>query len=189
MGANFIPHLILPPPAAWFDVDAAPVGVAGGQRCVHVNIGELRLGARVDQLQALLGSCVGIAMLWKKRGRCGLAHCLLPETTLPHTELTARYVSQAVPSLLRLMGACVADYPDIEVVVAGGGCMLDACSERFQIGQQNIAAAKKHLALYGLHVQFMDVGGKGGRTLTIDCATQHVRVSAIEKRARAVHHA
>lgn len=189
MGTNFLPHLVLPPPAAWFDVDAAPAGVAGGQRTLHVNIGELRVGARVDQLQALLGSCVGIAMLWKKRGRCGLAHCLLPETTLPHTELSARYVSQAVPSLLRLMGACVADYPDIEVVVAGGGNMLDACSARFQIGQQNINAAKKHLDLFGLHVQFMDVGGKCGRTLTIDCATQQVHVTEIQKTARRVLHA
>lgn len=189
MGANLLPHLVMPSPAAWFDVDAPPVGVAGGQRCLHVNIGELRVGARTDQLQALLGSCVGIAMLWKKRGRCGLAHCLLPETTLPHTELSARYVSQAVPSLLRLMGACVTDYPEIEVVVAGGGNMLDACSARFQIGQQNIAAAHKHLQQYGLHVQFTDVGGKCGRTLTIDCATQQVHVSAIAQRSRVVQHA
>jgi len=175
--------------APWFDADAAPIAAAGSQRCFHVNIGELRVGARTDQLQALLGSCVGIALLWKKRGRCGLAHCLLPESPLPPTELGARYVSQAVPSLLRLMGACVADYADIEVVVAGGGNMLEACSARFQIGQQNIDAAQKHLRLHGLHVRFAEVGGKCGRTLTVDCATQEVRVSAIQKPARVVHHA
>lgn len=175
--------------APWFDADAAPIAAVGGQRCFHVNIGELRVGARTDQLQALLGSCVGIALLWKKRGRCGLAHCLLPESPLPPTELGARYVSQAVPSLLRLMGACVADYADIEVVVAGGGNMLEACSARFQIGQQNIDAAQKHLRLHGLHVRFAEVGGKCGRTLTVDCATQEVRVSAIQKPARVVHHA
>ena len=131
--------------APWFDADAAPIAAAGGQRCFHVNIGELRVGAR--------------------------------------------YVSQAVPSLLRLMGACVADYADIEVVVAGGGNMLEACSARFQIGQQNIDAAQKHLRLHGLHVRFAEVGGKCGRTLTVDCATQEVRVSAIQKPARVVHHA
>ena len=155
----------------------------------QVGMGQLSVGAHDDQLQALLGSCIGIGFLWKKGGRCGLAHCLLPEAPRLDGSLGARYVNQAVPSLLRLMGVRLADYPDIEVVVAGGGCMLDACSERFQIGQQNIAAAKKHLALHGLHVQFMDVGGKGGRTLTIDCATQHVHVSAIEKRSRVVQHA
>ncbi|MET0320750.1 MAG: chemotaxis protein CheD [Duganella sp.] len=180
------------PTAAWFDADAAPVAVPGGLRCTHVNIGELRVGARTDQLQALLGSCVGIAFLWKKRGRCALAHCLLPESPLPQNELGARYVSQAVPSLLRLIGACEADYADIEVVVAGGGNMLDACSARFQIGQQNIDAAEKYLRHYGLRVSRMDVGGKTGRTLTVDCATQQVRVTALEKpqqRQRVVHHA
>ena len=173
----------------WFDADATPIAATGKQRCYHVNIGELRVGARTDQLQALLGSCVGIALLWKKRGRCGLAHCLLPESPLPPTELGARYVSQAVPSLLRLMGACVADYADIDVVVAGGGNMLSACSARFQVGQQNIDAAQKHLRLHGLNVRFAEVGGKCGRTLTVDCATQEVRVSAIAQSAQAVHHA
>ena len=67
--------------------------------------------------------------------------------------------------------------------------MLEACSARFQIGQQNIDAAQKHLRLHGLHVRFAEVGGKCGRTLTVDCATQEVRVSAIQKPARVVHHA
>ena len=69
-------------------------------------------------------------------------------------------------------------------------CIRDrACSARFQIGQQNIDAAQKHLRLHGLHVRFAEVGGKCGRTLTVDCATQEVRVSAIQKPARVVHHA
>ena len=149
----------------------------------HVGIGELKIGGRTEHLKALLGSCVGIAFLWKKRGRCGLAHCLLPETDVQQWEPSARYVSQAVPSLLRLMGASAADYADIEVVVAGGGMMLDGCSSRFQIGQQNAEAARKHLGLYGLNVRDCRVGGKSGRTLTIDCATGEYRIEDI-----AVHH-
>ena len=158
-------------------------------RCLQVQIGKLEVGGRSDQLHALLGSCVGIAFLWKKRGRCGLAHCLLPESPLPPTELGARYVSQAVPSLLRLMGACVADYADIEVVVAGGGNMLEACSARFQIGQQNIDAAQKHLRLHGLHVRFAEVGGKCGRTMSIDCATGTFSVQEIVTTCAGTAHA
>ena len=157
------------PALPWDTPDDPAARLAGPFQ--HVGIGELKIGGRAEQLKALLGSCVGIAFLWKKRGRCGLAHCLLPETAEQQWEPGARYVSQAVPSLLRLMGATAADYADIEVVVAGGGMMLDACSSRFQIGQQNADAARKYLDLYGLNVLECRVGGKTGRTLTVDCAT------------------
>ena len=152
----------------------------------HVGIGELKIGCRTGQLKALLGSCVGIAFLWKKRGRCGLAHCLLPETAVQPWESNARYVSQAVPSLLRLMGATAADYADIVVVVAGGGMMLEACSSRFQIGQQNADAARKHLRLYGLKVLDCRVGGRTGRTLTVDCATCGYQIEEIAAHSREI---
>ena len=147
--------------------------------CVQVGIGQLKIGARTDQLQALLGSCVGIAFIWKKRGRCGLAHCLLPDAPQAQDALSARYVSQAVPALLTLLGASEADYPDIQVVLAGGATMLNARSSRLQIGQQNIDAARRHLRKCGLNVQYCRIGGKCGRTLTVDCATSSFIVNEI----------
>jgi chemotaxis protein CheD len=148
-------------------------------RSVQVGIGQLKIGNRTDQLQALLGSCVGIAFIWKKRGRCGLAHCLLPEAPDAQGEISARYVSQAVPALLLLIGATEADYPDIQVVLAGGATMLNARSSRLQIGQQNADAAKRHLRKSGLNVQYCRIGGKCGRTLTVDCATSSFIVNEI----------
>jgi chemotaxis protein CheD len=153
----------------WDDLDDTQA--LDARRPQQVTMGQLKVSARDGHLQALLGSCVGIAFLWKKQGRCGLAHCLLPECEAANGELGARYVSQAVPSLLRLMGACAADYPEIEVVVAGGATMLNGCSSRLQIGQQNADAARRYLRQFGLNVSYCRVGGKCGRTLTIDCAT------------------
>jgi chemotaxis protein CheD len=156
---------------------------------LQVAMGQLKAGARTDQLQALLGSCVGIGLIWKKRGRCALAHCLLPECAQIGDEFGARYVNQAVPSLLRLIGATEADCGDIEVVVAGGATMLNSCSSRLQIGQQNADAARKHLRKFGLNVTYCRVGGKCGRTMTIDCATGTYAVQEIvaTASARAVH--
>ena len=178
---------VVPPAWAWDAADDATARLAGPFQ--HVGIGELKVGGRAEQLKALLGSCVGIAFLWKKRGRCGLAHCLLPEAAAPQSEAGARYVSQAVPSLLRLMGATFADYADIVVVVAGGGMMLDACSSRFQIGQQNADAARKYLNLYGLNVLDCRVGGKTGRTLAVDCATCSYQIEDIAVLPRGRRHA
>ncbi|MYM93469.1 chemotaxis protein CheD [Duganella vulcania] len=148
-------------------------------RCLQVQIGKLEVGERSDQLHALLGSCVGIAFLWKKRGCCGLAHCLLPEAPAREPAFGARYVSQAVPSLLRLMGAAEADYPDIEVVVAGGAHMFQHQTPRLQVGQKNAAAAHKYLRQWGLNVSYCRLGGHHGRTLTVDCTTQSFAVTDI----------
>nr|WP_315393361.1 chemotaxis protein CheD [uncultured Duganella sp.] len=172
--------------ALQWDATPSSAQLAGPFR--HVGIGELRVGGRTEQLKALLGSCVGIAFLWKKRRRCALAHCLLAEAATPQGEPGARYVSHAVPSLLRLMGATTADYADIVVVVAGGGMMLDACSSRFQVGRQNADAAIRHLRLYGLNVIDCRVGGNRGRTLTVDCATCGYQIDELAPHSREMRH-
>jgi chemotaxis protein CheD len=179
-----LPGVILP----W--ADAEPAARGDSLRApLQVAMGQLKAGGRTDQLQALLGSCVGIGLIWKKRGRCALAHCLLPECPEAADEFGARYVNQAVPSLLRLLGVGEADYADIEVVLAGGATMLNSCSSRLQIGQQNADAARKHLRKRGLNVSYCRIGGKCGRTLTIDCATGAYTVQEIVTSTRGAAHA
>lgn len=138
-----------------------------------VGMGQLSVGTQDEQLQALLGSCIGIGFIWKKGHCCGLAHCLLPEAPGAGSSPGApgaRYVSQAVPSLLRLMGVRQADYADIEVVLAGGASMFGPRNGRLQVGRQNVEAAQKYLDRCGLHVSFCALGGRHGRQLLIDCA-------------------
>ena len=145
----------------------------------HVGMGQLSVGTQGEQLQALLGSCIGIGFIWKNGPCCGLAHCLLPEAPGTDNALGARYVSQAVPSLLRLMGVRRADYPDIEVVLAGGASMFGPRNGRLQIGRQNAEAAQKYLNQCGLHVSFCALGGRHGRQLLIDCASRSYAVTDV----------
>jgi chemotaxis protein CheD len=168
---------------------AGAAQVPAPMRSVQVGIGELKIGGRSDRLQALLGSCVGIAFIWEKRNRCGLAHCLLPEAPGQQAGMSARYVSQAVPALLRLIGACEADYADICVVVAGGANMLNACSSRFQIGRQNADAAEKYLRQRGLDIQYCHVGGQCGRTIVVDGGNHSYMVNDIVQTTRNTAHA
>ena len=145
----------------------------------EVPMGQLKIGGPDEQLHAILGSCVGIGFIWKRGGRCGLAHCLLPEapaapagTPGALAALGARYVSQAVPSLLSLMGVREKDYADLEVVLAGGANMFQAESQFFQVGRRNAEAALKHLSQRGLKVICSDVGGNSGRQMFIDCGAR-----------------
>jgi chemotaxis protein CheD len=148
----------------------------------HVGMGQLSVGTHGEQLHALLGSCIGIGFIWKNGPCCGLAHCLLPEAPAAVQALgapNARYVSQAVPSLLRLMGVREADYPDIDVVLAGGASMFGPRNGRLQVGRQNAEAAQKYLAQCGLHVSFCALGGRHGRQLLIDCAHHNYAVTDV----------
>ncbi|AQR69658.1 hypothetical protein BZG29_15960 [Janthinobacterium sp. LM6] len=148
----------------------------------HVGMGQLSVGTHGEQLQALLGSCIGIGFIWKNGPCCGLAHCLLPEAPGTDGALgtpNARYVSQAVPSLLRLMGVRQADYADIEVVLAGGASMFGPRNGRLQVGRQNAEAAQKYLDQCGLHVSFCALGGRHGRQLLIDCAKHSYAVTDV----------
>ena len=145
----------------------------------HVGMGQLSVGTHGEQLQALLGSCIGIGFIWKNGPCCGLAHCLLPEAPGTDNALGARYVSQAVPSLLRLMGVRQADYADIDVVLAGGASMFGPRNGRLQIGRQNAEAAQKYLNQCGLHVSFCALGGRHGRQLLIDCASRSYAVTDV----------
>lgn len=154
----------------------------------QVAMGEVKIGASSDMLEAILGSCVGIAFIWKKGGRCGLAHCLLPEAPGERAGFGARYVSQAVPSLLSLMGAEPDDYEDIDVVVAGGASMFDFKSPCFQVGSRNCAAAQKYLAKLGLRVAYRDLGGCCGRSISIDCGTQNFVITELSNSNRERRH-
>jgi chemotaxis protein CheD len=148
----------------------------------HVGMGQLSVGTHGEQLQALLGSCIGIGFIWKNGPCCGLAHCLLPEAPGAGSAVgapNARYVSQAVPSLLRLMGARQADYADIEVVLAGGASMFGPRNGRLQVGRQNAEAAQKYLDQCGLSVSFCALGGRHGRQLLIDCARHSYAVTDV----------
>jgi chemotaxis protein CheD len=135
----------------------------------HVNMGKLLTGRGNQRLVAVLGSCVGLAFLWPKGQRCALAHCVLPHAPPEEGGMGARYVSQAVPSLLTAMGVTTADRADVDVVLAGGASMFGPGSALLQVGQQNIVAALSTLRQFGLRVTCSDLGGYSGRQLVVDC--------------------
>lgn len=154
---------------------------------IHVSIGELKAGQGNDILMASLGSCVGIALLWKKRGLFALGHCLLPfpPPASPAPEKTgARFVSHAVPNLLNLIGAASrADHRQIEAVIAGGGNMTAplGTDPANLIGSLNARAAEEHLAAAGIHVRHRELGGETGRKIYVFCENAEVKIKTIPR--------
>lgn len=142
---------------------------------IRVRMCEASIGQPGDVLHAVLGSCVGIGLLWRKRGMCALAHCLLPEAPPGDTGPAAKYVSSALPALLTHLGASKAQYTEIDAVIAGGACMVPRAKtpRHGQIGEQNAQTARRLLAAAGIRVVHADLGGDLGRRLRIDCTEYH----------------
>lgn len=150
---------------------------------IHVKIGEVKIGRSGDILKATLGSCVGIAFIWRRKGVMGLAHCLLPDAPAETSNIGAKFVSQAVPSLMALLKIKPDDVKEIEVFYAGGGNMMTQLSKRNvdHIGLLNIAAAKKYLSAKGFKYKELDVGGEVGRQIFVNCTSGDVYVNRFEK--------
>ncbi len=139
-------------------------------KVLDVHIGQVKIAKNGELLKALLGSCVGIGFIWKSKGICGLAHCLLPESQTPTFEIGARFVNQAVYSLTTIMKIRSEDLDSISVVIVGGGNMTNPgiadCSKL--VGANNYKTAIAEVKKNNLKVVFSDVGGEEGRKFFID---------------------
>lgn len=177
---------------------------------INVHIGEAKVSSGNYQLHTLLGSCIGIALLWPQRGVYGLAHCLLPQ--MPESDIKqkqeefrhkstrqkrtwrendvtgvklgeGRYVDQAINSLLDMMS--ITHFKDIRAVVAGGANMTrpDSDSPEKLVGHLNAQNAIKQLNAKRIIVLHEDTGGEVGRKLSICSETGDFDVKPIPRLA------
>lgn len=153
------------------------------EQILNVHIGEIKIAKNGETLKAILGSCVGIGFIWKKKGICGLAHCLLPENPEKSFAISGRYVDQAVASLFALMKIENEDVNEIEVIFVGGGNMTNpnAQDNSKLIGGQNLQVAERELKKKGMKIVFVEHGGCQGRKVIIESSTCNFRVEVIPR--------
>jgi len=150
---------------------------------LSVHIGEIKLAKKGEILKAILGSCVGIGFLWRKKNICGLAHCLLPENPEKTFTISGRHVDQAIASMIALMKIGESDIPDIDVIYAGGGNMTNPneSDNTKLIGGQNLIVAARELKKHGMNIVFTEHGGVQGRKIIIDSLDCTFRVEVIPR--------
>ncbi len=156
------------------------------ERCIHhVKIGEVKTAEAPDILTTTLGSCVGIAFVWREKSRFALAHSLLPETTEPWPGINAKYVTHAIPSLIRILGIRPQDHAEIEVYVGGGanmftGEILKKTLNTNHVGVMNTTAAENLLQREGFRIKQKVFGGTSATQIQIDCLTGKVEINHIQ---------
>lgn len=148
---------------------------------LHVKIGEIMRGRPGQVLKSTFGSCVGIALLWHKEQRYVLAHCLLGEAPAGAPLAGGRYVSQAVPALIRKLKVPADRLGEVEAIVVGGGRMTDdSRSGGASIGELNIRSAQEHVGRVSFLRVRWDVGGDRATQIRIDCDSGEVTVRRVE---------
>ena len=151
----------------------------------HVRIGQIKTGNSGEILKTVLGSCVAIVLIWKRKQRYAMAHCLLPFPNLDRADHAARYVDQTIPRMLQLMEASVSDVSEIEAVVAGGGHMMDdgKTYTKFIVGDENLKMAKTCLNKHHIKIIAFESGGDQGTSIQLDCDTGHFEIRKLPKTA------
>jgi chemotaxis protein CheD len=115
-----------------------------------------------------LGSCIGVALVDRRRAVAALAHVMLPESTQPDPPQPFKFADLAVAALIELVLAHGALRPRLEAAVVGGAAMFQLGGSGQDIGARNEAAVRRHLDRAGVPVRAVATGGGRGRTVRVN---------------------
>lgn len=151
---------------------------------LHVRIGQVKVGRPGQTLNAILGSCIGIGFLHKRREIYGLAHCLLAKSPTPTKKNGGgRHVDQAIESLLSMMEIGPKERRQLHVVLVGGANLsmpAETAPEQL-VGSVNARFALKAIRAAGLRIVGGDLEGTLGRRITIDCDSGEYAINNIPR--------
>jgi chemotaxis protein CheD len=129
-------------------------------------------------ISTVLGSCVAVCLYDRKLRLGGMNHFLLPYILDPE-KMTARYGNVAIVTLIRIMLDAGAETKYLEAQIFGGAQSKQMQGSR--VGAENIAIARKILARKKISVASEDVGGRKGRKIVFNTASNEVAVLKVQK--------
>lgn len=132
-----------------------------------------------------LGSCVGVVVYDQGKELAGLAHVMLPDSSLAKsgTINIAKYADTAVKDLVaRLIQNGARSY-SLKAKLAGGAQMFQFTtgSDMMRIGPRNVEAVKMELAALRIAIISEDVGGNSGRTIEFNPQTCTLQIRTVNK--------
>ncbi|SDY71191.1 chemotaxis protein CheD [Evansella caseinilytica] len=132
-----------------------------------------------------LGSCVGIIIYEERQKICGMAHIMLPESSMARSGQVnrAKYADTAVEDLLHHLEQSGASRLRLKAKIAGGAQMFQfsTANEMMRIGPRNVEAVKTALNIYKIKIIAEDVGGNSGRTIEFDPETSKLEIRTVNK--------
>lgn len=143
---------------------------------VRVDMAYLKVENRPVELVTSVGSCIGICLYDSLRKCGGLAHIMLPHSSLGSQEpLPSKYADTAIIALIDGIRTLTGKHNRLSAKIAGGANMFaNTSANGLDIGQKNIKAVhalleEKHISLFA-----EDVGGSHGRRINFNLITGDV---------------
>ena len=127
-------------------------------------------------IDTILGSCVSV-FLWDQVLHFGCVnHYMLPESN--DSTSSFKYGDIAIPEIIKRMKAFGSDDANIKAKVFGGSEIGDL-QGAFNIGERNVALAKKLLQKEKIAIISSSLGGQRGRKIVFHTATGDVFIKYI----------
>jgi chemotaxis protein CheD len=138
---------------------------------VRVNMAEMKAEKKPVELVTSVGSCVAIC-IHDPTNKCGgLAHIMLPDSSIaPQEPLPAKFADTAVPSLTKAIRRLGGDQTRLTAKIAGGANMFPTMNA-LNIGMKNIEAVKAALEKHKVKLIAEECGGSNGRRITFNIVT------------------
>ncbi|PLT34190.1 chemotaxis protein CheD [Bacillus sp. V5-8f] len=132
-----------------------------------------------------LGSCVGVVVYDQAKEIAGLAHIMLPDSSLSKgTQInTAKYADTALQEMVEKLQKEGARISTLKAKIAGGAQMFQFSSgnDLMRIGPRNVEAVRKKLTDLRIQIISEDVGGNNGRTIEFDPKTCRLNIRTVNK--------
>jgi chemotaxis protein CheD len=133
-----------------------------------------------------LGSCVGVVIYDQQKEIAGLAHVMLPDSTLAKSEQLniAKYADTAVEELINRVIKFGGRKSALKAKLAGGAQMFQFSSSHsdiMRIGQRNVEAVKQQLRRFHIPIVSEDVGGSSGRTIEFNPKTGLLSIRTVNQ--------
>ncbi|MFT4413586.1 chemotaxis protein CheD [Fredinandcohnia humi] len=132
-----------------------------------------------------LGSCVGVVIFDQVHKVAGLAHIMLPSSTLSKADNLnrAKYADTAIEELLQLIGKSGGKSHSLKAKMAGGAQMFQFQngSDIMRIGPRNVEAVSLELNRFKIPLISSDVGGSSGRTIEFDPQTTMLKIRTVNQ--------
>ncbi|MBM7603299.1 chemotaxis protein CheD [Metabacillus crassostreae] len=158
---------------------------------IKVGIADLNVVKMPNHIRTSgLGSCVGLILFDKINKIGGLAHIMLPDSSLANKNdfNHAKYADTAIPLLISQLADAGAKVRSLQAKMAGGAQMFQfqSASDMMRIGPRNVEAIKKILHSNHIHLLSEDVGGNSGRTIEFNPATCELMIRTVNQGTKVI---
>lgn len=152
---------------------------------IKVGMADLNIATNGELLKTTgLGSCVGVTIFDPKNHLAGMAHIMLPSSSIAREVPinVAKYADTAIPTLIEKLLASGATMSYLKAKMAGGSQMfsLPGQTDTLRIGPRNVESSTQLLHEYKIPLLSSDTGGNFGRTIEFNIASGMLSIRSVQ---------